>query len=256
MNEQQLKDFMAGLTEANRRIWDEWTKNLQSNRLGGGEQMERLYQQNLEAMENLIHQTLQAEAQWLDQWHEGLKQTPHAPAPMLDIFDGVHNTMKAMLGHRVQMWDALLKQAREMSFDKVPSVVLGPDTQNTLARIWEEFYQQAAAAQAQLSAPFAGSAAARPGAARPQPSAARPQPAAPESQPAPQAPAAPRPAAAQPQTAPTPKAAGAQAKPAAAKAPAPAQPAKAKTATAKPAAPKPVRKTGAARGGKKPAKGG
>lgn len=147
---QQVSDFLKSITEANQRIWGEWAKSLQSNKLMGGDVAEKLYQQNLDVTEKLIHDTLQAEAAWLDQWQAGLARTPNAPPAMLELVSGVHATMKAMLQHRAQMWEAWLKQARSMNFEQMPSVVIGDDTQKTLMRVWEEFYQKASEVQKKM----------------------------------------------------------------------------------------------------------
>lgn len=151
MAQQQINEFLNSLNESNKRIWDEWSKALQGNKLAvGGEAMDKLYHQNLDMTERLIKDTLKAESSWLDQWLEGVKKTPNAPEPLLALMESMHKTMKTMLEHRTQMWEGWLAQARSMNFDKMPNVLIGPETQQTVMKAWEDFYRQATEAQQRL----------------------------------------------------------------------------------------------------------
>lgn len=111
MQKQQLEDFMLSLVENNQRVWAEWSRALQAG-AGGSPDVGGLYRQGIDTMEALIRQTLQAESEWLDRWHEGVTAVPGAPDQLRQIFDGVRDGMQSLLEQRIQLWESLLEQAR------------------------------------------------------------------------------------------------------------------------------------------------
>lgn len=153
----QFNDLLATFTETNKRIWEQWTSALQEGAVPkGGKPMEQLWQQNLDAMEQLLTETYKAEEQWLDRWFDSVLEAPSAPDGMKDLLSNLHQTLSSMREQRSQIWKTWLKQARDMNFEAVPSVLMGADTQKTLTRIWDEFYRQAQQAQQQMMGPLSG----------------------------------------------------------------------------------------------------
>ena len=153
----QFNDLLATFTEANKRIWEQWTGALQQGAVAqGGQPMEQLWKQNLDAMEKLLNETYKAEEQWLDRWFDSVLKAPNAPDGMKDLLTNLHQTLSSMREQRSQIWKAWLKQARDMNFETVPSVLIGPDAQKTLTRIWDDFYQQAQQAQEQMMRSLSG----------------------------------------------------------------------------------------------------
>lgn len=187
--QQQFEEMMAGWTDTQRRMWDNWVEAIGSFE-GTGQENEawrREYERNLEVWEQSVREALNAQANWVQNWGDSLLENQQAPEPMIQWVNQAQEMMGRWTEAQSQLWNAWFESVRQMEPGQGGSPWAHDGDQ--VLKAWQEAAQRSQEALSDWSRHLGDAEVAR----QPPPAAADPAPAANSATAAPQA-AASRPA--------------------------------------------------------------
>ena len=114
--QQQFEEMMAGWTDTQRRMWDNWVEAIRGLE-GAGQENEawrREYERNLEVWEQSVREALNAQANWVQKWGDSLLENQQAPEPMIQWVNQAQEMMGRWTEAQSQLWNAWFESVRQM----------------------------------------------------------------------------------------------------------------------------------------------
>ncbi len=110
----QTEDMAMAWAEVQKKMWEQWMKGLDSGiRMQQAEAWERASQNIIDAWENSVKLSLQAQVDWTGLWARRLGDDERAPKEVIEWARQMYEMMKAWNNAQIEMWESWFSSLRK-----------------------------------------------------------------------------------------------------------------------------------------------
>lgn len=138
MANRESAEMVSNLMEMAQKSWQQWLEfGQQWSRSGQNvENLDQAWQENLNAMENLVQDALKVQAEWIRLCRHAGMGGEQAPRPLSDMNETSCNLMENWLEARTALWERWFEQARRLDLNRPDLPLQSDDAQEEFFDVW------------------------------------------------------------------------------------------------------------------------